>query len=80
MKLLWELIFGPILSFGYSDRNDLYRWRNHLSDDLPEGSQELRMKASADMHTLSLRKFKRSYTRSLNVGGLVVLLRHLDDK
>ena len=60
-------------------RNDFHRKRNHLSEYLREGSQELRMKAVADIHMMSPRSFKTkpgSYT-NLNVGGLVALSRHL---
>ena len=43
-----------------------------------KGRKELRMKAAAVMHMLSLRNFKtESYTRSLTVGGLVAVSRHL---
>ena len=43
-----------------------------------KGRKELRMKAAAVIHMLSLRNFKtESYTRSLNVGGLVAVSRHL---
>ena len=43
-----------------------------------KGRQELRMKAAAVIHMLSLRNFKtESYSRSLNVGGLVAVSRHL---
>ena len=43
-----------------------------------KGRKELRMKAAAVIHMLSLRNFKtESYTRRLTVGGLVAVSRHL---
>ena len=47
---------------------------NHLSEYLRKGGRkELRIKAAAVIHMLSLRNFKiESYTRSLNVGGLLM--------
>ena len=43
-----------------------------------KGRKELRMKAAVVMHMLSLRNLNaESYTRSLNVGGLVAVSRHL---
>ena len=43
-----------------------------------KGRKELRMKAAAVIHMLSLRNLKtESYTRSLVLGGLVAASRHL---
>ena len=43
-----------------------------------KGRKDMRMKATAVIHMLSPRNFKTgSYTRSLNVGGLVAVSRHL---
>ena len=43
-----------------------------------ESRKELKMKAAAVIHMFSFRNFKTgSYTRSLNVGGLVAISRHL---
>ena len=42
-----------------------------------KGRKEMRMKAAAVIHMLSPRNFKTgSYTRSVNVGGLVAVSRH----
>ena len=77
-RLTWELVFRPILSFWYSGRNDF----SSLEKYLREGSQELKMKAAADVHMQSLGNSKPDgqawiITKSLNRGGLVGLSRHL---